>query len=463
MRRLLGLLALLGLLLVDIQTTSAQQTLEITDTGVTSDFPRAITFHMTAGGPADITDAEVRFRVERRSCAQVENSGFAEVTPGRLVTTEWTWDMRRGGSLPPGATVQYRWRVRDAAGAAAESAERSYEVTDDQHTWRTMSQGRLTLSWYTSDRPFAEALMESAQDALARLESSTGARPEGDVKLFIYASARELQESLVFPQEWTGGVSFTGFDIVAIGIPPGSLTWGQAAIAHELTHVVMEQLTFSCIGSVPAWLAEGLATLNEDPTGAAQPQYAGALDRAIESDALLSVRSLSGSFPAAQDEAILAYGQSFSLVDYLVNTYGAERMESLLSAFRSGSTADDALERVYGFDQSGLEVEWRLQVGAQPMAEVPGDGTSTPSAPAVPTFEPFTLDTPTPSDGAAAQQPTGGGCNAGLPPPAVSGGAGPLAMLLGLLPLTLAGLALGARRRGEKGRGEVSLPPEREG
>ena len=74
--------------------------------------------------------------------------------------------------------------------------------------------------------------MQSAQDALERLEVSTGAHPQGEVKLFIYDSAQELQESLVFPQEWTGGVSFTGFDIVAIGIPPGSLTWEKSNMAN---------------------------------------------------------------------------------------------------------------------------------------------------------------------------------------------------------------------------------------
>ncbi len=290
---------------------------------------------------------------------------------------------------------------------------------------------------------------------MERLEASTGARPQGEVKLFIYDSAQELQESLVFPQEWTGGVSFTGFDIVAIGVPSGSMAWGQGAIAHELTHVVMEQLTFSCIGDVPAWLAEGLATLNEDPTGAAQSQYTSALGRAVGSGDLLSVRSISGSFPTAQNEAILAYGQSFSLVEYLVNEYGAERMESLLSAFRSGNATDAALEQVYGFDQIGLEVEWRDHIGARPMTEVPGAGTPTPPVPAIPTFEPFTLDTPTPSDGPPVQQPTttpapeprGGGCNAGLPLPSRSDAAGPPVMLLGLLPPALAGLVLGVRRR----------------
>ncbi len=447
MRRLLGLIALWGLLLIDIQPATAQEAFDIVNTGVTSNFPQDITFHLTARSPADITDAEVRFQVENRSCAQVENSGFAEVTPGKLVTTGWTWEMRRGGSLPPGATVQYRWIVRDVTGGVVESDKQSYEMTDDQHSWQTISRDRLTLSWYTSDQPFAEALMQSAQDALERLEVSTGARPQGEVKLFIYGSAQELQESLVFPQEWTGGVSFTGFDIVAIGIPSGSLVWGQRAVAHELTHVVMDQLTFSCISDVPTWLAEGLATLNEDPTGASQSEYVSALNSAVGSDGLLSVRGIGGSFPTAQGEAILAYGQSFSLVEYLVNTYGAERMESLLSAFSSGSTADAALEHVYGFDQSGLEVEWRDYIGAQPMIGVPGVRTLTPAVPAIPTFEPYTLDTPTPSDSAPMQQPTGGGCNAGLQLPSMSHTAGPLAMLFSLAPVMLASLVLGVRRR----------------
>jgi len=260
--RLLMLLSLVGLLLAPPRFMDAQEAIRVRDTHVTADFPLSITFHLEAQGPVPINAAEVRFYVEQRSCAQAESSGFAEFVPDKHVTTQWTWDMRKGGSFPPGAVVRYHWRLQDTSGEVVETLEERYQVVDDRHPWQTMTRDLLTLSWYKGDRAFASALMGTSQEALDRLEASTGTRPLKPVRLFIYGSADDLRGALVFPQEWTGGVSFTGFNIIAIGISPGSLVWGQRAVAHELTHVVVGQVTFNCFHDIPTWLSEGLATYN---------------------------------------------------------------------------------------------------------------------------------------------------------------------------------------------------------
>ena len=79
---------------------------------------------------------------------------------------------------------------------------------------------------------------------------------------------------------------------------------------------------------------------------------------------MISVRSLSSSFPAAHAGASLSYAQSQSLVEYLIVTYGWDKMRELLSVFKEGSTPDKALQRVYGFDRDGLETRWNQYVGA---------------------------------------------------------------------------------------------------
>ena len=141
-------------------------------------------------------------------------------------------------------------------------------------------------------------------------------------------------------------------------------------------------------------------------------------------------------------------------------------MGVLLDTFRSGSTADAALQQVYGLDQEGLEREWRRYIGAPPMAEGSPVGTSTPLAPAIPTFEPYALSTPTPYTESPTPQATptftgvaeeltpvvqrdthNGGCTGGLP---FAGNAGSQELGVAALPLgvlVLAGVALGIRRR----------------
>ncbi|MSQ22206.1 MAG: peptidase MA domain-containing protein [Dehalococcoidia bacterium] len=458
--RVAVLLALLGLGLASPRPGAAQDTLHALDTNVTVDFPTSITFHVEARGPRNITRAEVRFRVEQRSCALAESSGLAQFQPGQRVSTSWTWDTRKGGDLPPGALVRYRWILRDASGEVVEAPEQTYEVADDRYSWQSLRQGPLTINWYRGDTAFGTALMAASQDALGRLDRSAGARPERPVKLFIYGSTEDLQGALVFPPEWTGGVAFGGFNIIAISIPPASLAWGQRALAHELTHVIVDQVAFNCFRDIPTWLNEGLATYNEDASGNPLPSYADALKGALDAGGLISVRGLGGGFPTSAQQATLAYGESFSLVQYLTQTYGPEKLGTLLTGFRAGTTADAALTQVYGFDQDGLEAQWRRHIGAPPMSQAQQNRTPVPLAPAIPTFEPYTVSTPTPALEAtpgstravAEATPTvrplsWGSCNAGLPMPTNAGSHGVDAATPLLGPLVLAGLALATRRR----------------
>jgi len=86
------------------------------------------------------------------------------------------------------------------------------------------------------------------------------------------------------------------------------------------------------------------------------------LDAAFKDDALISLQSLSGSFPAGTQQARLAYAESLSIVCYLIEKHGWENMNDLLRTFQEGSTEDKALLKVFGVDTSGLFDEWSLYV-----------------------------------------------------------------------------------------------------
>jgi hypothetical protein len=77
------------------------------------------------------------------------------------------------------------------------------------------------------------------------------------------------------------------------------------------------------------------------------------------------VRSLSSPFSAYAEESVLAYAQSYKLVEYLIDNYGREKMFELLLTFKQGSGYDDALEKVYGFDMDGLDALWRAAFEAE--------------------------------------------------------------------------------------------------
>jgi hypothetical protein len=236
------------------------------------------------------------------------------------------------------------------------------QFDDDRYQWRSLRQGDITLYWYQGEESFAREIMQTAQEALVRLAEDTGAYLVRPIKVYIYASSQDLLGAMIFPQEWTGGVAYTTYGTMAIGINPGILEWGKRAIVHELAHLVTYQMTSNPYNSLPTWLSEGLSVYAEGEPEAIYDAY---LNQAILQDTLISVRSLSSPFSAYADQSYLSYAQSRSLVDFMISQYGQDRMLELLGTFKQGSGYDAALMKVYGFDMDGLDALWRDYVIAK--------------------------------------------------------------------------------------------------
>ena len=353
---LLALIACLFLSMLSPSLVQAQDELTILDSSVQLEFPTRLNFSLSAQSEVNITDIRLHYTVDQLSHAQVTSEVYIEFAPADKVDASWTWDMRKTGGLPPGSRLEYWWTVEDALGDKTETFSTQIQFDDTRYPWRSLTEGEVTIYWYQGDESFARELMVTAQEALMRLAEDTGAYLEKPVKTYIYANTQDLQGSMIYPQEWTGGAAFTRHGIIAIGIAPNNLAWGKRAMTHELTHLVIHQMTFNPYNDLPNWLDEGLAMYNE---GAPSSQFTTRLNEAIAEDDLISVRSIASPFSAYAEQSILAYAQSYSLVEFLINNYGSDKMLELLNTFRQGSSYDGALEKVYGFDMDGLNTLWR--------------------------------------------------------------------------------------------------------
>jgi hypothetical protein len=359
-------------------------------------FPDSITFKTTIESSTPITSVLLEYGADQLTCGSVIAKAFPQFTPGTTVNAEWTWEMKQSGSLPPGATLWWRWRYSDENGNESVSEKKSLTWLDSRHNWQTVTSGLINLHWYSGDRSFAEDLLNAAEIGLARLQNDAGLQPSDPIQLYIYANTDDMKEAILYEPSWTGGMAYSDHNIVIIGISQRELEWGRTTIAHELTHVLVGHLTFSCLGDVPTWLNEGLAVYSEGQLNTASQAQ---LDEAIRSDQLISVRSLSGGFSEVPSKAYLSYSQSYSIVKFLIEGYGQDKMNTLLVTLRDGSTVDEALVQVYGFNINGLETAWRESIGAAPQT-ASAQPTAQPTPTFVPTYIPFSgaqvLGTPTP-------------------------------------------------------------------
>jgi len=382
--RLMGMLILffiMGSLAMPVQ---AQSGLDVTDDRATLSFPNSVTFSANISASDRITVVILEYGVEQLTCGEVVGKAFPEFTPGTDVSVQWTWDMRQSGSEPPGAIIWWQWRVTLQGGGEMVGERQTVTWLDDIHDWQVIGGGDINLHWYRGDQDFGDELHTAAVDALERLAEEVGIHPNQPIDLYIYANSQDMQDAILYEPSWTGGVAYAENSIVIIGISQNDMEWGKRTEAHELTHVLVGHLTFSCLGFLPNWLSEGLAMYGE---GGLESIDQARLEDAISYDTLMSVRSLSGGFSEEYERASLAYAESYSIVNFLLEEFGQEKMSQLLAALRTGATGDAALQTIYGFDVDGLEDAWRESIGAAPRIQT-ANPTPVPTPTIVPTYIP---------------------------------------------------------------------------
>ena len=363
MRRLLpaALLAVCCLLAPLAPAASAPDSLDVVSSSVEAQFPLSLVFSVEAESASTITDVRLLYQVDKMNYAQVTSESWPSFEASKMVSTSWTWDMRRA-SLPPGADVTYWWKLSDSSGAVVETSPELVSFDDDRFEWRVLESPDVTILWYSEDEAFAGELLDVCEVAIETLAVDVGTRVDRHIDIYIYGSSADMRQAMVYPQEWTGGVAFTEYGTVAIGIGPGDMDWGARALRHELTHLVVHSAVFSPFGHLPTWLDEGLAMHNE---GEALQSFESILYAAAGQDALLSLRTLSGPFSSDTTKAYLSYAESHSVVEYLLEEYGSVAMHDLLMYLKDGETVDDALVMSFGLGIDQLEAAWRASVDGE--------------------------------------------------------------------------------------------------
>jgi hypothetical protein len=362
------------------------------------DYPNDVTFRLELAADTTVVDAVLTYGVEQHSCLDAVVQVPVEFT-GSII--EWTWIMIRSGNPPPGVAMWWEWRLTDAQGNEYSTPRQELTFTDDRFQWRTLEAEGIRLYWYRGDE-VGPTLLDAAVGGLDRLQNEMGIELLDDVKLFIYGSSADMREAVLYIQDWAGGVAFSEYNVILIGVPPDiAEDWGRSTVRHELAHLVVGQFGQSCVGgSRPTWLNEGLAVFAE---GELQADFAEALDSAFEDNSFEPVRSLAGAFPTDEEVANLAYAQSYSVVAFMLSEYGQEKMQELLLTLAQGEGYDEALQQVYGFNVDGLEVAWRQAIGAAERLISP---TPTPILAAnIPTVAPLGVPQNMPTPPSAAEPP----------------------------------------------------------
>lgn len=345
---------------------SASADIEVRSTAATNLFPQGIQFQIflnSTGAP--ITDVRLRYRIlpdgvnatARPNCAQ--NSVSCQATVGNTPQVY----------MVPGAEIVYSWEVVDQAGGRVITPEQTIIYQDVRFQWDKITEGNLTVYFYFGDVASQQNVLRTAQETMTNIGGILRATVDYPVKVWVYRTAADMAPAVASRRGQGGNTSVQ--TLGEVGASDTALVSRDTdflnIVRHEVAHIVTRAATRGHLVEIPIWMNEGLSIYAQSEL---LPDEATALRLAIQRNRLLPITSLGASARGAADAVSLFYAQSGSIVGFMINTYGPQKFGDLVAALAQDTT-DAAMTKVYGFDQLGLENEWRKSAG---LAAVPNSG-----------------------------------------------------------------------------------------
>lgn len=377
----------------------AQQPITVISETPQNEYPVGVSFSITFSAPAGAKEVRLLYQLAPDGTGA---TAVADCTGTATVSCTYSLTSGRGIVIIPGAEITYRWDITDNAGNKLTTADKLYVHQDTRFTFTTLKKANVTLYYRTGGQSQAQAVLDATVDTLQKVGQLEGTQVTFPVKVFLYATAEEMQPSIA-PGGVGPGVTILGEVVYSDTAMVSADVETLDITRHEVAHIVTAQATKGPYG-IPAWLNEGISVFSQ---ARPLPGHAAALQAAIDSNSVLNMNELNSSLSSSSSSTVgLYYGEAGSIVKYLVDTYGPEKFAQLLKVFKDGSTPDNAFQSVYGFDALGLENNWRQSVGLEPRVPSP---TATPQ-PTAQSRAPLTPVAGADSNGSPAGS-SGGGRN----------------------------------------------------
>jgi hypothetical protein len=390
-------------------------------------FPQGIQFTLFVASDAEINDVRLRFRILPDGVAATVRPNC---TTGAAVNCQATIGATQQNYMVPGASVRYTWEIMDANGARLDTPEETVVYEDDRFQWESITESGLTVHFYFGDEASQRNVMRVAQETIDRFSRLLNATIGFPIQIWVYRTAADMAPAVASRRGQGPNTSVQTLGEVAASDTAlvSRDTDFLNIVRHELAHIVTGAATRGHLVDIPVWVNEGLSTYAQSEM---LPSEAQALQIAVQRNRVLPITSLGASARGAADVVSLFYAQSGSIVRFMVERYGDEKFGQFVAEL-ARETTDVALNKVYGFDQLGLENEWRKALNLPEVGSAPppsGGGSNQPAPTATPAQSSQSQPNPTPAR-APASANRGDDSGGGISLLMVAGGLGVVVVLL---------------------------------
>jgi hypothetical protein len=325
-------------------------------------FGQAIDFSLFVQGSEPISVVTLFYRSADMPVTTTIN---VPIEPDQEVMATYTVDLTQI-RLAPFTTVSYWWQVTDIGGNIFDIAAQSLTYEDDRFEWQQLSEGNTIVRWTSDDPAVGRLALDIVNETMPRLTDVIPGTLPDPLRIYIYPAASDLQASLrLTGRDWVGGHANPELGVILVTAANArtAATDLRQSIPHELTHLMLYQVTGSSYGSLPRWFNEGLATVMEANP---DPNEAIILEEALAAGTTIPFAQLCGGFPLDGRQVVLAYAQSTSLLRYIQTGYGNGALNRMVVAFADGADCESVVSRELTISLAQLNQDWLRSLNAQP-------------------------------------------------------------------------------------------------
>jgi len=216
--------------------------------------------------------------------------------------------------------------------------------------------GNYEFVFEKDDSLLTERLYKKIQRPLQNIERFFGGAPGSRITIFITKSRYEYDKyTRRAVPEWSQAVAFTGQGLIVLRLSTAEdIKSSPQVLLHELTHMFIAARYPQ--RRIPRWLNEGLAQYLSGQRLSVQQKVA--LANAIAAKKIIALSAIDSVLGYSAPRANLAYAQSLAAVDFIVRSYGWEKLRVLLDNVARYHSINDAFVQTLGFDFIDFELAW---------------------------------------------------------------------------------------------------------
>jgi hypothetical protein len=366
----LVLLVLASLPIAPTGIATAAEEIVVNNNEATSDFPDGVNFTLDVESDREITRIELLYQSANLETLNMEVPDFER---GTHVSLSHQLDFRVNFQ-PAGIDITYRWRLTDDQGEVTETEPKTLLWSDNRFEWRAQSAQDVTVYGYRNNDAYDKLILDSAQSTVDRLKEEFGVEAVSPIRIWVYNSKKDFSAAQQGnSSEWIAGTAYPQLGVILAVLPEGNKSEVGRVIPHEISHQLLYQATRNPFNGPTTWLDEGLAVYHQDGGNDGFPAQ---VEDAAEKGRLFSIRALNSNFPYDPADASLAYAESYSIVRFIIDEFGEDKLAAIIAAYREGVSHDEAVKAGLGVDIDELDRLWKESL------DYPGDqprGTGTTS------------------------------------------------------------------------------------